>query len=45
MIVSVYKNFAAKVTDRNIMEIFNEVKSGTYKTQILAIRYAYEKGQ
>ena len=40
LMVSVYKNFATKLEDRNLVEIFQEIKSEKYQSKINSIRYA-----
>lgn len=44
MIVSIYKNFNTKLQNRNITEIFNEVKNSKYESEVKSIRYALHKG-
>jgi hypothetical protein len=45
MIVSSYKNFINKLEDRDLVEIFKEVKSNRYESDINSIRYALHKGE
>ena len=45
LMVSVYQNFATKLEDRNLVEIFQEIKSEKYQSEINSIRYALHKGE
>lgn len=44
LMVSVYQNFVTKLKDRNLIEIFQEIKSEKYQSEINSIRYALHKG-
>jgi hypothetical protein len=44
LMVSVYKNFGTKLEDRDLVEIFEEIKSEKYLSDINSIRYALHKG-
>jgi hypothetical protein len=44
LMVSVYQNFGTKLEDRNLVEIFQEIKSEKYLSDINSIRYALHKG-
>lgn len=45
LMVSVYQNFVTKLKDRNLVEIFQEIKSEKYQSEINSIRYALHKGE
>ena len=45
LMVSVYQNFVTKLEDRNLVEIFQEIKSEKYQSEINSIRYALHKGE
>ena len=42
--VSVYQNFATKLENKSLIEIFQAIKSGDYQADINSIRYAIHKG-
>ena len=42
--VSVYQNFATKLENKSLMEIFQTIKSDAYQADINSIRYAIHKG-
>lgn len=42
--VSVYKKYYRTIQSKNIENIFNEIKSGKYQSDIKSIRYALHKG-
>ncbi len=44
MIVSRYKNFNNKLEDKDIIDVFNEIKAEKYQSDIKSIRYALHKG-
>jgi hypothetical protein len=44
LMVSVYQNFKTKLNDRNFREIFTEIKSDKYQSEVNSIRYALHKG-
>lgn len=45
LMVSAYQNFVTKLKDRNLVEIFQEIKSEKYQSEINSIRYALHKGE
>jgi hypothetical protein len=42
--VSVYRDFKTNLGDRNLIEIFQEIKTDKYQSDINSIRYALHKG-
>jgi hypothetical protein len=42
--VSVYRDFKTNLGDRNLIEIFQEIKTDKYQSDINSIRYALQKG-
>lgn len=43
--VSTYKNFKTKLEDNSIFNIFQDIKSGKYESEINSIRYAMQSGK
>lgn len=43
--VSTYKNFKTKLEDNSIFNIFQDIKSGKYQSEINSIRYAMQSGK
>ena len=44
LMVSVYRDFKTNLGDRNLIEIFQEIKTDKYQSDINSIRYALHKG-
>ena len=44
LMVSVYQEFKYNLGERNLLEIFEEIKSDKYQSEINSIRYALHKG-
>ena len=44
LMVSVYKEFKYNLGERNLLEIFDEIKTDKYQSEINSIRYALHKG-
>lgn len=44
LMVSVYRDFKTNLGDRNLIEIFQEIKTDKYQSDINSIRYALQKG-
>jgi hypothetical protein len=44
LMVSVYQNFKDNLGEKSIIEVFNEIKSNKYQSEINSIRYAFHKG-
>jgi hypothetical protein len=44
LMVSVYQNFKDNLGEKSIIEVFNEIKSNKYQSEINSIRYALHKG-
>jgi hypothetical protein len=44
LMVSVYKEFKYNLGERNLLEIFEEIKSDKYQSEVNSIRYAFHKG-
>ena len=44
LMVSVFQEFQYNLGERNLLEIFEEIKSDKYKSEVNSIRYAFHKG-
>jgi hypothetical protein len=44
LMVSVYRDFKTNLGDRNLIEIFQEIKTDKFQSDINSIRYALQKG-
>ena len=44
LMVSVFQEFKFNLGERNLLEIFEEIKSDKYQSEVNSIRYAFHKG-
>jgi hypothetical protein len=45
LMVSGFKNFITKLEDKNLIEVLQDIKSGTFESKISAIRHALHSGK